>query len=199
MQKADVNSLELQAPGVVVGLDYSSGCVNFRDVGESLELVAEAPVFPIGKLFRGGKIDFVTDAAAIQTPATILNLRRGTDPQHLSAVYTHFPAANDLEKYETSNREVRRWLNEVVSFFGKPDTEFPVLVHCTSGKDRTGVVVAALLTIAGIERSLILAEYLLSDGDVRPEWIELALDGMADVDHYFNRVDLSILRRHFAP
>ena len=173
-----------------MGLDYSSGCVNYRDVGDSLELIADVPVFPKRKLFRGGKIDFVTAASTIQNPATILNLRRGQDPQHLPAFYAHFPASHDLEKYETSNREVRRWLNEVVSFFGAPDTQFPVLIHCTSGKDRTGVVVAALLTIVGIERSMIIKEYLLSDGDVHSDWIGMALDGIADVEKYFNRVDL---------
>ncbi|MEO2034157.1 MAG: tyrosine-protein phosphatase [Planctomycetaceae bacterium] len=180
-----------------MGLDYSSGCVNFRDVGEALELIADVQVFPTRRLFRGGKIDFVTDLTAIQDPATILNLRRGTDPQHLPATYAHFSASNDLEKYETSDREVRRWLNDVVSFFGAPDTMFPVLVHCTSGKDRTGVVIAALLTIAGIERPLIIEEYLLSDGDVRSEWIEVALDGIANVDRYFNRVDLQVIRNRF--
>ena len=173
-----------------MGLDYSSGCVNFRDVGEALELIADASVFPQQRLFRGGKIDFVTDASTIKTPGTILNLRRGTDPQELPSTYAHFPASNDLEKYETSNREVRRWLNEIVSFFGDRSTEYPVLIHCTSGKDRTGVVVAALLTIVGIDRSLIVEEYLLSDGEVRSEWIEMALDGMADSTKYFNRVDL---------
>jgi protein-tyrosine phosphatase len=173
-----------------MGLDYTSGCVNFRDVGESLELIASAKVFPLDKLFRGGKIEFVTDAATIQNPATILNLRRGSDPQNFPASYVHFPASNDLEKYETSNREVRRWLNNVVSFFSKPDTHFPVLIHCTSGKDRTGVVVAALLTIVGIDRSMIIEEYLLSDGEVHSDWIETALDGMANPEKYFNHVNL---------
>ena len=181
-----------------MGLDYSSGCVNFRDVGESLELVADSPVFPTRKLFRGGKIEFVTDAAAIQHPATILNLRRGPDPEHLPASYAHFPASNDLEKYETSNREVRSWLNDVVAFFSQSDTQFPVLIHCTSGKDRTGVVVAALLTIAGIDRSMIVEEYLLSDGEVRSSWIEMALDGFIDPESYFNRVDLQAVVRRLA-
>ena len=180
-----------------MGLDYSAGCVNYRDVGDSLALVADAEIFPARRLFRGGKIDFVTDIAAIETPATILNLRRGADPQNLPTAYAHFPASNDLEKYETKVRGVRQWLNDVVGFFAAPSTQFPVLVHCTSGKDRTGVVVAALLLIVGIKRDWIIAEYLLSDGDVSQEWIELAIDGMEDVDRYFNRVDLDAVRNQF--
>lgn len=174
-----------------MGLNYSFGCVNFRDVGESLELIAHSCVFPMNKLLRGGKIDFITNIASIKNPATILNLRRGPDPQDLPATYIHFPASNDLEKYETSQREVRRWLNDVVSCFGDPETQYPVLVHCTSGKDRTGVVVAALLTIVGIDRSMIIEEYLLSEGEVKSDWIETALDGFADPVKYFDRVDLN--------
>jgi len=35
-----------------------------------------------------------------------------------------------------------------------------VLVHCAAGKDRTGVVVALALDAAGVERELIVADYL---------------------------------------
>ncbi|TYQ28228.1 tyrosine-protein phosphatase [Pseudanabaena sp. UWO310] len=181
-----------------MGLDYSNGCVNFRDIGESLELITGTSIFPKNKLFRGGKIDFVKHATTIQNPATILNLRRGQDPQCLPTIYAHFPASNDLEKYETSNRKVRRWLNDVVSYLSKPDTQFPLLIHCTSGKDRTGVVVAAILMIVGIDRTTIIEEYLLSEGEVHPRWIEMALDGIADPKKYFHRVDLQALVHRLA-
>ncbi|GAA1718480.1 hypothetical protein GCM10009809_12950 [Isoptericola hypogeus] len=35
----------------------------------------------------------------------------------------------------------------------------PTLVHCTAGKDRTGVLVALVLALAGIERAAIVADY----------------------------------------
>lgn len=35
----------------------------------------------------------------------------------------------------------------------------PALVHCAGGKDRTGVFVALLLDVAGVERSAIVADY----------------------------------------
>lgn len=37
-----------------------------------------------------------------------------------------------------------------------------VLVHCAAGKDRTGVIVAVALDAAGIDRELIVADYLAS-------------------------------------
>jgi len=36
------------------------------------------------------------------------------------------------------------------------------LVHCAAGKDRTGVVVALALAVAGVEREAIVADYLLT-------------------------------------
>ncbi|MDV7352738.1 tyrosine-protein phosphatase [Rhodococcus oxybenzonivorans] len=36
----------------------------------------------------------------------------------------------------------------------------PVLVHCAAGKDRTGVVVAALLLAAGVKSAAVVADYL---------------------------------------
>ncbi len=42
----------------------------------------------------------------------------------------------------------------------------PLLLHCTAGKDRTGVSTAFLLSVLGVERSWIEADYLLTNRDV---------------------------------
>ncbi len=38
-----------------MGLDYSRGCVNFRDVGEFLELFGGIRTLPRCRILRGGK------------------------------------------------------------------------------------------------------------------------------------------------
>jgi len=43
------------------------------------------------------------------------------------------------------------------------DGEAPVLIHCTAGKDRTGVLIALLLALLGVGRDEIDADYLRSD------------------------------------
>ena len=37
------------------------------------------------------------------------------------------------------------------------------IVHCAAGKDRTGVVIALALTIAGVEPEVIVADYVATD------------------------------------
>jgi protein-tyrosine phosphatase len=41
--------------------------------------------------------------------------------------------------------------------------QIPVLIHCTAGKDRTGVLMALLLSLLGVPREAINADYLRSD------------------------------------
>ncbi len=122
-----------------MGLDYSKGCVNFRDVGEYINLLADRSLLPVGRFLRGGKLEFVTEAEQIGSPGTIINLRKGPDPEdvHFRADYWHFPISNDHEKYNTADPQVRQWLNHVFGCLAGELARWPVLFHCTSGKDRT--------------------------------------------------------------
>jgi protein-tyrosine phosphatase len=44
----------------------------------------------------------------------------------------------------------------------------PALYHCTTGKDRTGWATAALLTLLGVDRELVVREYLLTNEQLVP-------------------------------
>ena len=151
---------------------------NFRDVGETLALWLDPSPLPAGRLLRGGRLDALTRWSELGSPATILNLRRGPDQRTLSEVqYLHVPAANQLENYDTSARRVRVWLQDVLAVLADPATGWPVYLHCTSGRDRTGIVVAAVLVLLAVPRQVIVEEYLLSEG-ARPGPIQRALDGL---------------------
>nr|NIS43324.1 tyrosine-protein phosphatase [Desulfuromonadales bacterium] len=39
----------------------------------------------------------------------------------------------------------------------------PIVLHCTAGKDRTGVSTAFLLSVLGVDRALIEADYILTN------------------------------------
>jgi protein tyrosine/serine phosphatase len=38
----------------------------------------------------------------------------------------------------------------------------PLLFHCAAGKDRSGILAALLLSLVGVEREIIMEEYMLS-------------------------------------
>ena len=126
-------------------------------------------------------------------PKTIINLRKGHDLHNFGVNYYHFPLENKVEKYYTHQKEVRLWLNNIVKLFEKEDLKYPVLIHCLSGKDRTGIVIAALLLIVGVSKEIIIQEYLLSEGEVNQELIQIALEGM-NQPKYFNRVDIQKIK-----
>lgn len=80
-------------------------------------------------------------------------LIKGSDPQ--IAVDTM------VETYrEIPSALLPHWA-EIAECLG--DSELPVLINCTAGKDRTGVVVALILEMAGVPRNAILKDYLSSE------------------------------------
>lgn len=58
------------------------------------------------------------------------------------------------------------------------------LVHCAAGKDRTGVVVALALTVAGVPREVVIADYAATG-----ERIDLVLDRLRSTPTYAADID----------
>ncbi len=53
-------------------------------------------------------------------------------------------------------------VREIFYRFADP-AHLPGLVHCTAGKDRTGIMVALILSVLGVPRETIVADYTLSN------------------------------------
>lgn len=55
------------------------------------------------------------------------------------------------------------------SFLDRADTDEAVLVHCTSGKDRTGWATAVLLSLLGVSEDDVYRDYLLTNEQLVPK------------------------------
>ena len=175
-----------------MGLDYwnPDENVNFRDVGDFINLIAGEEIMQVKHLYRGGTLKHIRSLSVINNPCTILNLKKEADRDYPEVNNFHFPISNDYEKYHTSTPEVRLWLNSIFTTFENPKLKLPVFIHCLSGKDRTGIVIGIILKLIEIPQDIIIEEYMLSDGDVRKELFIEALNGVNDINTYFRRIDI---------
>ncbi|WP_396645712.1 tyrosine-protein phosphatase [Microbacterium sp.] len=153
-----------------------SGATNFRDVGG---LPAGGRRTRAGVLYRSGNLVHVDDAG-LRTMSG-LGLRRIVDLRDDDEV-RHAPSR--IDGLDVEVQRVPLFLGSVESFFqrdvslgelygelveGSADRIVdavraiagaqPVLVHCTIGKDRTGVTVAIALAAAGVDRDAVVDDY----------------------------------------
>jgi protein-tyrosine phosphatase len=63
------------------------------------------------------------------------------------------------------------WMKSLLSEISRPEN-LPLVMHCHAGADRTGILVAILLSLAGASDEEIIEDYLITSGHVRREYIE---------------------------
>ncbi|KAK9790970.1 hypothetical protein WJX73_008106 [Symbiochloris irregularis] len=64
--------------------------------------------------------------------------------------------------YKTLLEDSKRGLARAMRVFADPDN-FPILVHCIHGKDRTGIVIALLLMLCDVSAEAIVDDYMRSE------------------------------------
>lgn len=70
------------------------------------------------------------------------------------------------EQYISMAEESRQWAMDVLTIAA--ENPGALLYHCTTGKDRTGLMTCYLLSIAGVERADIAADYCVSQLFLEP-------------------------------
>ena len=171
----------ITGPGLgPLSLDVRYMITNLRDVGEAVNMICEKQVMNEGVFFRSGSINQVTDLPKV---SSILNLRKGPD-NDFGIKQIHCPADDRVENYDTSRGAVRKWLRNAFDKVMNEEKAWPLLVHCTAGKDRTGVFVAAALLSIGLPKDVVMDEYLLSEGVVDRRLMHRAITGFGDVGDY---------------
>lgn len=89
----------------------------------------------------------------------------------LSGVRTSFRVPDMVDLYKATLLRQSKVLGDVARVLAD-SAATPALVHCSAGKDRTGVTVALVLDVLGVPRDLVVADYALTQR-FRPNRVEL--------------------------
>jgi protein-tyrosine phosphatase len=176
------------------------GCCNVRDLGGlPLEGGGETR---FGVVVRADDVSLLSEVG--WTALTSYGVRRIVDLRHEDGPYEppvelvrvpllNPPSLVEIDDLLVSVQDPVEWrrrnylffldrfadrFGEVVAAVAAP-AEGPVLVHCAGGVDRTGLVAALILRVAGVGVEPIAADYALSEESWAPsfdEWIAEAPD-----------------------
>ncbi|MFD6445904.1 tyrosine-protein phosphatase [Promicromonospora sp. NPDC060204] len=162
------------------------GCLNVRDLG-GLPLTGGGAIR--GRvLVRSECPSYLTDAGVAAAAAyglgRIIDLRRPEElvewPSRLAGGTTlHLPVQDPGDPEEGPwvhlyqgmlDRRPELFARAVAAIADAP--EGPVLVHCAAGKDRTGLVVALALTLAGADVDALADDYEVTNERLAPRYVE---------------------------
>ena len=159
------------------------GVSNVRDVGG---IPAAGGRVRAGVLLRSGQLSGATTAGAAALRARvehIIDLRDGEEvaaepteiegpdtthlPLFLGSVRSFFEADTSLDDlYLHLLEESGERLVEAIRIISRGRR---TLVHCTVGKDRTGVTVALALSAVGVDREAVVSDYALTESQLPAE------------------------------
>ncbi|MFF0297749.1 tyrosine-protein phosphatase [Kitasatospora sp. NPDC004614] len=156
----------------------------FLDIPDVLNLRdAGAGVYRPGLLYRSASLNRLTDEGAARLAElgirTVVDLRSaaeleiwpdrpiGEDVQYLHLPLLPDPATTDLA-WPEDQAALYPFMAEtggvaVAAAVRALATGGPVLVHCAVGKDRTGLTIAVLQTLAGLHEGAVIADFLRSN------------------------------------
>jgi protein-tyrosine phosphatase len=155
------------------------GCLNGRDVGGLA--TSDGSRIRFGALLRSDSHSQLTAAGIAAVRAVgisrILDLRWTAEaadkpsPFVADPVYRNMPMIAELAGHGTTMPDAYRFMlddnqrriTEVFIQLAEAPPG-PIAVHCSAGRDRTGVLVALALSIAGVPPASIAADYALTEG-----------------------------------
>ncbi len=161
---------------------------NFRTIGDWVTMQGHRVV--THRVFRSGHLGELTEQFRAELPKlgvrTVVTFQTRQEIDLLGdplpkllpdAVWEHIPigdrwfsegtkfptdAASQGRFYVSMIRDHPEHWARFLRLFGR-DERFPILYHCTAGRDRTGVATVLLLETVGVTREEIVTDYLLSN------------------------------------
>jgi protein-tyrosine phosphatase len=162
------------------------GAFNFRDLGGYPTVDGRSTLWR--RLFRSDTLHELTEAdvRALRDVglASVIDLRKPTEVERTgrgllgaeAVSYRNLPVVREggvgqgappdaqenlAQRYLWYLDVGREALVEALTVVGDP-ASYPLVFHCTAGKDRTGVLAALVLGILGVERDVIVEDYVLT-------------------------------------
>ncbi|GAA1107947.1 tyrosine-protein phosphatase [Kribbella jejuensis] len=184
---------------MTVDLDWP-GCRNVRDVGGLR--TSDGRVIRSGVLIRADSLQYLTEdgVEAVRRAGVgrILDLRGDGEVAAFPTPFTGTPLAvrqslqdpADPDHGRATIVEACTWmLDRRPELFAAAvkaiadEQDGAVVVHCHGGKDRTGMVVALALSVAGVPEEEIVADYYLTQSRLAP-WLEEQLAAEPDTSKH---------------
>jgi protein-tyrosine phosphatase len=167
------------------------GAPNFRDIGGYATTNGRHVRW--GTLYRSNQLSKLTEADADKVAAldlvSVVDLRTEEERQHAPSVWLHAPGDTYSSPKTTLAPVMTTILTDastpegarsaMIKFYAQMPVAYheeyaailhriaggklPILVHCTAGKDRTGVAMAVLLTTLGVPRQTVVDDYVLTE------------------------------------
>ena len=164
------------------GLDRLSGpdCEQIRALGirtiADLRTEHERGLFPTASAVSDGVRTLAWSRGGAEASPPIQNRPAWRDLDHaalraeIARLYTHI-----AEAHAPQFAEVYRAIAEGAA---------PILIHCTAGKDRTGLAIAILLELIGVKREWVIWDYAQTNAHLKKHMVNLesaiGVGGMAD-------------------
>jgi protein-tyrosine phosphatase len=112
------------------------------------------------------------------------------EPADYGPLYLHVPLIDDAfadalgsvtampDRYLMMLDQRQEAIGDIMKTIARVDG--PLVVHCYAGKDRTGLVAALLLSLAGVDRDAIAADYAETDEQLASRYEEWLADAAPD-------------------
>ncbi|GAA5155276.1 hypothetical protein GCM10025768_27840 [Microbacterium pseudoresistens] len=138
------------------------------DLRTEAERVSAPNRLPNGRPFRTEALSIIEGAMAIPAGLDL----RAFDPDAMAQMLTEIPTLADL--YLGMLAHAASSFAQVARLVAAPEDSQHggVLIHCTAGKDRTGVATALLLDAVGADRDAVIADYAASEVNLAGTWAQ---------------------------
>lgn len=152
------------------GVVFRSGTTVFVDAEQSKLLAEELGIRTRVDLRSVAEVEEHrnADLDAQVTPAHLMITAGGVWQSHPDVDHPSESVARHYLRYLEHSGDSLREITRLLA-----DTEGAFLVHCTAGKDRTGTVLAVLLSAIGVTREDVVADYARTRDDLDPLLLQL--------------------------